>query len=435
MILMRLIQIFRDLSLIIVCFLMLIPMQLNIGGLELKTALITLFGLSLMCIFTLIKSINKDVLNVLIYLFLLAVYFCVNSLIYGLQDIDIVKRILTIIIIFLASYQLVKIYRNVYGERYSEKVFNHIILVVLLHSIIMILIFMSEDMKNFIYNYVQVNELAKIHLEKNLRMTGLFYSGFSSLGSLNGIVLIIILAHVYKKTLTLMNTLMAALAILIQLIAISLSGRSGFIVVLFGLFFYIIMSIKNKYKIAMINFIKIIIILAIFTTILIMYVSSHDEYENILHFAFEIIYNYMDSGSVSSKSTTGLFTEMYFLPNSEIDTLVGTSNFGRSDNMPYIDSDSTYILFIFGSGLIGLLVGFSIYFYFLYMTYKMKYADYETIFLLKFMIISYFILSIKDFYYFSFTGHGQIFFILLSLLIFQNNDHKKNMKVIKNVQL
>jgi len=410
----NIISFIKEIIFFILLFLLVVPMQIKINGIILNTAIITLTLLAVSYIVNLLlkSKIKRTTFTIMIIFIAIALYTTINSLFYSLNDISMLIRIIIILITFFGVLQYVNIFKKYHNDN-KELILKYFILIAVINSIIMITVFLSEDFKLFLYSYVQVNDLAKIHLDLNLRMSGLFFSGFASLSTFNAMVLIMILSVYYtKKSLTPYQIVYTTIAMIIQFIGIVLSGRTGFLVLFFGLLSLIIFS---KYKVFS-NIIKSFILIILFIVIGSSYVDF-SEYSEVLDWAFEFIFSALENNSFETKSTDILFTNMYFLPENETDIIFGTSNFGRSSNMPYINSDSTYILFIHGVGIIGLIILVSIYIYLFYYTYKKRYLSIEINFMLNFILITYIFVSFKDFYYFSYTGHAQLLFIYLSFLI------------------
>ena len=105
--------------------------------------------------------------------------------------------------------------------------------------------------------------------------------------------------------------------------------------------------------------IKIVFFISILFLFLILLLDL-EKFKHNIDWAFELFINFFNNKNISSASTEHLFNEMFFLPQNELDILFGIGNFGRNEMLPYINSDSGYILFIHGYGIIGTIFSFLI---------------------------------------------------------------------------
>src|SRR5690606_21460770 len=85
--------------------------------------------------------------------------------------------------------------------------------------------------------------------------------------------------------------------------------------------------------------------------------------------AFELYINYIETGEIGTSSSNKV-QDMYFLPQDNRHLYFGDGNFGRDDNLPYVDSDIGYIRTIYGVGIIGTIVMFMPLFYVLFLALK-----------------------------------------------------------------
>ena len=398
-----------------ISFFLIIPTQIIVLSTNIKLTIIIIIFLFIISIFRLIyfNKISKRIIYILAYFTILLFYFILNSLFYGLSDLYFFEKVLFAVIMFFAIYEIIIYYKLLYQEKYIDVILDTIVIIGFLHAIIMILALFNSEFREWLYNYIAISEHAQIHFSHNIRSTGLFYSGFATLSFFNAIILVI--ALVKLKDRTFLQSILKAVIILTLFIAITISGRTGFIILIFGMFYLYIFNLIYKLEYKNSNF-KTFFIIIIILLILIFFVIDIKKVEHNLAWAFEFIFNFIESSSFASKSTTHLFSEMYFLPANELQNIIGDSNFGRSESLPYIDSDSGYVLFIHGGGIMGIIIGYSIYIYFLIISFKYTHNN-NLKFLSSFLIIALIIGNIKDVYYFSFSGYTQILFILILLIL------------------
>jgi len=134
------------------------------------------------------------------------------------------------------------------------------------------------------------------------------------------------------------------------------------------------------------------------------------HYERQIKYAFEFYYYFLETGRLGSSSTDILLQKEYFLPSNLLETLFGTGSY-------VVASDAGWVRFIFGSGVVGILIAYAIYYFSAFYAYKY----FRAMPLLAIFIIYYFVilipLNLKDFYYFA-MGSTQVFFLILFTFIF-----------------
>jgi hypothetical protein len=206
----------------------------------------------------------------------------------------------------------------------------------------------------------------------------------------------------------------------ILLLSLFLSGRTGFFVFGFGLIYYLIVSWAQGKKLHFKNILIVNFILFLIPVLILTYVVDFSDFERMINWFFEIFINVLEGNGATSASTDVLLNDMYFLPDGAMNLLFGTFNFGRSDYLPYINSDVGYVLFIYGAGLLGLFISFSLYGYFYIVSLNFK-NDQRLSFILKFILFMVFIGNFKDEYYFSIDGITPILMIIVALIGFIKN--------------
>lgn len=363
------------------------------------------------------------------------IYFLINSLKVNLNDESIVTQVIIgLFILFACKYYVDSYFKN-YNDYYVEKIFIHLNIAGFLQSIIVILTFLSVDFKDFLYSFIGLTETSFRYLYGDVdvrRYQGIVPSGFSMLSVTHGLLFGCGLwtLKMSGKGWSISKLICFSLVQCTILISILLIGRTGIVVVLifiisyilyesFDLFFY-----KSRKRFINYKFIIILFIMIALASLLL----NNDDYEKNIKFAFETIISYMENGGLD-RSSQGVLDDHYFLPESFIDIIFGTGNFGRSDNLPYIESDVGYILFIFGSGIFGTIFAYSFNLVGLYLSCKYRKLNVNISRFLWTYIIILIVVNFKDYYYISQIGYSQIYFIAICILGLQVSKYKKSLLI------
>jgi len=340
-------------------------------------------------------------------------YLIIISGIYGFLDTNIIKQMSLGLIILFAAQWFVLIYRKLYNNNYITRLLWDLYFAGILHSLFIILNFLSPDFRSFIYQWINISDRAAINL--NIRAQGIVYSGFSILSTGLAFMLIagIVVYYGKKKSHKLYNVILFNFSLLLNFVAIALVARSGLVVAMLGVSCYLFWQIhkKKKHQYIYITTLKMLIVMSLFITIGSLYLDL-SAYENQIQFAFNPFINILTHGYSSVRIFQDLSASHYFLPDNILDLFFGTSNFGRSENLPYISSDVGYVTFIFGAGIVGLMLGYSFYIIIMYYALLKHRLDSKLRFLLVFYVISILIVNFKDFYFIGFSGYSQIFFLI-----------------------
>jgi uncharacterized membrane protein len=406
-------------------FFLIIPGQLQIYGMTIKWALICITILFMLAVLRIFKqgSLDRIFGKFAIYLIFLSLIFLAVSFANNFKDLTINKDLLIAVAMFFACYQMVIFYEHIYKHDYIDATIKNIIVVGLINAIVMLVVYLFPSIGDTLYSYIVLSEKGALSIETSVRRTsGLFYHGFSSLSLFYSILLV--MSFVYFSNKKNYSIIYSTLTVIILSLGILLSGRSGLVLtlinVIYLLFFntYLSRIVSPRHLTAITFFYATTIVLSLF-------LIDFSQYEDTIRWAFELLFNASASGEFSTSSTDTLFGRMLFLPDDNFEFLFGTGNFGRSDDLPYIRSDSGYVRYIFGFGLLGLIVAFSFHLYILKLAIFDKMSDPRIRFLLLVVVLTILAGNIKDGYYLAHGGYGQILFLLLSLYI-RDKTHKSH---------
>lgn len=374
-------------------------------------------------------GLNKSILLYFVVLILLTL---INLLRTGGKDLSMLYQLIYGFSLLLALKYLSCKYINSNGTFWKVKILRDLYWIGLIHAIIQIGMLLSGDLYKSVSSVFLVSESAAIHVSQGYRSPGLFYLGAAPLSVFNALILITgLYAYLGKENKhSLISTIFISAGTIIMIVSIIFSGRSGFVVLFIFIAMYAAISFskikKQTIRLELARFFFIITCILIFS----FFYFDFYIFDGVIRFAFELIINYIETGKISSASTDDLFANMYFLPESSFHILFGDGNFGRSNEFDYIHSDSGYILTIFGSGFLGLIVYYSFFILTLWIVYKSN-SDYLFVYL--FIVVSYLILNFKDNYFMQNSGVFQILAIYFYIssgfekkIIKTNNSYVKN---------
>jgi hypothetical protein len=291
-----------------------------------------------------------------------------------------------------------------------------IFLLGLAHAIIQFLVLLVPSAADAIYSVVTLSEDSAEHISQGYRSPGLFSSGAAILGTFNAWVRVIGLVA-YLRTPTRpspLRVVLMSIAIIFEIAAIAISGRTGFVTLAIGLgtlFLY------ETFRDPRARLRRNLLLTLLCTTAILVAAAltvSTDNIEQNLRWSFEFIYSLSEGRGLATSSTSLLFEQMFFIPDGWLELLFGTGNFGRSPDLPYIDSDAGYILMIFGGGFVGMLLLMSLFVYILLMALRSK--RHELSVLLIAFVATTFVVNVKDFYFIQNSGVSQLLMICFALL-------------------
>ncbi len=372
------------------------------------------------------KMIDNKIIFVAILLIFMFLYTLMISVISGINEFVFAGKFIRAFLNFFGVYGLVfTFYKKTNGN--LVLLLKLIYLSVLLHSLIMIFQYLLPDFGKFI---VEINGYGN---DKLFRVTGLTVSYntlnvVQSFGFFIGIIL--------NKN----GKFYYIIGSIVILIAMFLAGRTSFILTLLLLFIYIIIDSKLnlvsyfKYLVSIVFFLFVVSILFNF------YVPSNikQKFESTTFVSFnQLILSINDSDDFAStyggETAIGLKDHL-ILPENVFILLFGNGNDGRG--RVYIPSDIGYIKWIYGVGLLGSIIIYSLYLMIYYLIYKRLGSEMQNLNLViignLLMII---LLHAKE--QVILTRHAfSITFILFVFSILKNNGRKRiNIQVNKEINL
>jgi|HigsolmetaAR203D_1030402.scaffolds.fasta_scaffold03170_4 hypothetical protein len=343
-------------------FVFVISPVLNFNGVEVQLPKVVMSVLAALGILRLASrgAIDRRLLSVLLALAMGFVYLAFVFSIYQFRDALMLKTTIWAFAIFFGSFWIVCVYRDHYGERFVSRLMWHVFLVGTLHGAIMITAFLFSDFREWLYQYIWLNEEGRKFVEFNFRSPGLTSSGGAKLSVFQALAMMCGLVQSADVVRSARRLILLLMACLILIGSIVLSGRTGLIVLALGIMFLTLRRIFRLVSGASVLLRNVLTIGAIGTLVVAGIVSLElNQYQRVLFRALEFYYSWQETGRLGTASTDVIFSRMYFWPEDMLSLMLGTSNFGRGEELPYIESDVGYVRFVFGAGIVGTIIAFS----------------------------------------------------------------------------
>lgn len=319
----------------------------------------------LLVIFLISKDFQKEIFKLLknkfLFCSLLGTFLLIPigisiAIIHETFDFSILKsNTLTIVTIVTTIFLFPLINKYVIKNQDNIKEMAlFIINIMAIQSVIEILAFLSPTVLSIV-RFFQKEIVINLGIGyNNLRALALTGNPFFSLSSAFGLTFILLFFS-YSKEKEYWATLNFIYLFLLILIGSFFSGRTAFVGLIFGISYFLLSekNILSKIK----NLIIIILLITIF--LLIFYVAIPDFIRikidnNLLPFIFEFLYNYSETGKLSTQSTDVLLNRMYF--QLSFDTLLfGDGRYTNIDGSYYMHTDSGYMRNLLFYGLFGLV--------------------------------------------------------------------------------
>jgi len=294
------------------------------------------------------------------------------------------------------------------------KIIELIFLAISLHALIMFFQFILPEFRNFIYQFT----MAKYQLEhyQNFRMAGLSGGGGAQLSYTQSFGFLIGLYLIKKRR---FSPLFLWGCNLIILISIFLSGRSGFVFVLFSLIAFSIYSLIYK------DFTlksKLYLLGLLFGLFLVAFNSNIMDFE-FFKIAFErnfdTLIRYQSTGDVRDNTFNAL-AEMIILPEKVLHLFFGVASYLENNTYYDINTDIGYFRLIWGYGISGLLLHIAFYaVLFLKSLRQSKGAEFQLLFCLFAFV---FIFNAKEISFFSKMSFQIFLFLNFAIYFMKDNN-------------
>lgn len=310
--------------------------------------------------------LNKNIIRIYICLIMVIIIGISIPTFHGSYDFSLIKTLINQLICITIGIMLASFY--IEKEKKNE-IIRDIILVFVFQSLIQLICLICPDI-NELFNYFRSDNTILI-MQKYSGIRGLSVSGSSFFGLAIGYGVVFILyfyKFIYDKNI---SKMMKILSLILLIFGGVSSGRTALLGLGLGILVYLFDNFKNinkrkkiKFKIKKIGLLYVILICILISTIYIFSSQSgnknntndiKNKIEYFKNYSLEFVYNFLESGEITTTSTSKLFENMYF----EISTrtfLIGDGYYTNADGSYYLRTDAGYMRNLLYGGIIWLIV-------------------------------------------------------------------------------
>lgn len=366
------------------------------------------------------RYIDRELFYIITIVLIALAYLFFNALIRSYIDAEIMSIIAVGLINIVSSYCLSEIYTKHFRINSANKFIEHVFYATSFHALIMVTTFFIPSFSNAIYSVVVLSDVGKGFIELGVRSPGLTGSGGDHLSVIQALGFAFGYSLLIRKNHSLKMSFVICIGLFLNFFSIMLSARSGYVLLVPAMLYltYVhlwnanvssLLRIRMKPLIFMVVscFSLALIIMAIFTTF------SDSPYVRLFNRTFEFLITYQSTGEFSTSSTDAM-SDMYFLPTQSLDLIFGLSDFGRNESTRYyLDSDIGYVRSIYGSGILGTTLIFSIFPWIIYRVRRLD-LNSDNYGLVKIIMITIAFIIIFNFKVFHLFSHRQTFKVLFT---------------------
>ncbi|MBJ2126445.1 hypothetical protein [Flavobacterium sp. IB48] len=313
--------------------------------------------------------LSKNFLQVISLCFFMAVFSLFIILVRHTRDLEFVKYPFFVFQWLGGGYVITVMQRRIYGEVKFQNVSIYIVASVVLQVIIAFLMFISPPVHD-LFTSINLNDPPTGEAFREFRLVG-FASYYFGAGIICGYTLILIpfLIPYCKNKAQLRLLSFSFLLILLLGMMMSRTTMLGGAVALILLFLPSRFGLNCSAKIR--SFLSYFIIIPILIVPLFFVIDQKviDTLKVASEFGFEMFYNYLDDGNITTDSTEQM-KEMYKLPESTITYLLGDGKFYNNQMNDaegyYMGTDIGFLRLLYYFGIVGSLLFFLLQFMVLY---------------------------------------------------------------------
>lgn len=288
---------------------------------------------------------------------ILAGFSCALTVFSGALSLDVALAPVRALVVLYASGKIVRLAG-------SDRVVGAVIWAGSAHAVLVALMAVSPSIRDLIYGAVGTLKItnATASMLLGYRVPGLTY-GLAVTSAVHAIVVVLAMdrrrlprpgwARVGRGFHMLVNAL-----------AILFLGRSGFVVLLFGVCYMLVRTLLRSPRSAVMGIMSGVFLLACATIVVELVAGSlpdtASEYisEKYLE-TWDLLIE--DPALLFDREVSQLANRTPVLPRSPTTALLGSGHTGREGTSTYVDSDSGYVLAIYSTGLVGLVLILSAY--------------------------------------------------------------------------
>ena len=314
-------------------------------------------------------TINGRPLVAMVFPFLLT---AVVAIVYNMSfDLRYVKYIVTLFFAFWSSYLIAVVSYRAYGKFDIGIFIKYLLVAEMIYILVSVLMFFSSGFNSMALSLLKMDS---IMMEAVARTSGFRILGFGATfftsGIMNGFILILMAIYMVENKLSIGQTLLFyTMYILITVVGMMMArtALAGSAIGLAIIGCHLIKDPKAFFK-------TLLIILLIVVAILIILAKVFEEFASQLNvlfaFAFEMFFNFAESGSMSTGSTDTLMTMYDIIPNTFKSWIIGDAKWDTPTGY-YKGTDVGYLRNIWYFGIVGMAT--LVYYY--YQTLKIILID------------------------------------------------------------
>ena len=392
----------KKLFIFVLLFFLIFSPHINFFGQNIKTAYIFVLIPGVLGFIMFAKSkIKLGNLKITYYLMIFSlIYQIFMFTIHTFIDPSFVSRMIYGFIEFFAAIYFGKEYNRLYGTTAIRKILVHLFIVGIIHSLLMIFLFISPGFRENFYEVVNLSELAFTSTFREdgfARFSGLFNVGFGALSIVNAVLylcglLVFLLFRGLRRDVFVFGSILI-------LISSFLSGRVGVVITILTSVLLMILPIRSNG----VTFLKIRLLIFMSPLLYFLIVITESYFPNVSNFVFETYYNYVNFGVLDKSTQLLLEEELSYEPNL-FNLFFGTGNYSSGN------FDGGYKVMLYGGGYIGIFVSF-LFLAGLFFVRQQKSVHLDLI--ISMFIIVILIINFKNLYYFGYNDVFQILFLII----------------------
>jgi hypothetical protein len=236
----------------------------------------------------------------------------------------------------------------------NKSIFDVLVALLFLQTFFIILMLVNHGFSDFVQSYIrndsQLERMAGYGGVRGLGISGSIAFGLSTVMGFLGLCLHYWFAFERQKTPSFIKYLLFLLCLIASLSA----GRTAVLGFVLGFIFYFVSyGVVNT----SIYFVKYIFTSILVTYLLYLLVITDEQTLEILtrysNYAFQSVFNYIETGSFATTSTIGLQNMYFYPPNGNL--LFGDGFYSGENGSYYLNVDAGYMRFLLNFGVLGSL--------------------------------------------------------------------------------
>jgi hypothetical protein len=294
---------------------------------------------------------SKYFWSIFVLYIILLLYSITTTILHQTYDYSIIKaNVLTLLIVLISFfiYPIIETY-FIKDKNNLDSVVAYLLYLFLVQSIIQIAAFIFPSFADLVHFFQKVNVAEKDY--GGIRALALTGNPFFDLAAGYGFILIL---YFYSFMLKNVNIFLSSGLFLGLFIGSFFAGRTAFVGLGIGVIYYLFFTGNFLTRLFSLSKFLVVGLGVIFVLYTFLPVNVKEMVENnLLPFAFEFVYNYMDNKELTTKSTAVL-DNMYF-PISNITFIFGDGKYVNSDGSYYMHTDAGYMRNTLYYGFLGVL--------------------------------------------------------------------------------